>query len=68
MLPQRLVNVRFAPEADIRQRIQYVCFVPKAELHEFLVYVVKSFVLALRLSSHAVKHSWIRAAGLLNAL
>ena len=28
---QRLVIVRFAPEADIRQRIEHVCFVPLAD-------------------------------------
>jgi hypothetical protein len=29
---QRLVNVRFAPKADIRQRIEHVCFVPEADI------------------------------------
>jgi hypothetical protein len=27
-----LVTVRFAPKADIRQRIEHVCFVPKADV------------------------------------
>jgi hypothetical protein len=29
---RRLVNVRFAPKADIRQRIEHVCFVPQADI------------------------------------
>ena len=29
---QRLVNVRFAPKADIRKRIEHVCFVPEADI------------------------------------
>lgn len=28
---QRLVNVRFAPKADIRKRIEHVCFVLEAD-------------------------------------
>ena len=29
---QRLVNVRFTPKSDIRQRIEHVCLVPEADI------------------------------------